>query len=111
MLRLISLCVLFVSLIMFTGCKMCAPYTDITGSPVANAMSGDGYRAGSHYGGYSGGYYVDGYQTTANPQHVYDSEFSRAATSTKTIQSNPISSSRQVQSGNVVPAANYSQYY
>ena len=87
MLRLVSFCVVILCLAIFSGCKMCASYTDITGSPVANAVAGEGIRAGSHYGGYSGGgYYADGYQSTANPQPSYDSEFSRQSMGVKTIQ-------------------------
>ena len=108
MLRLVTFCCIITCLAMFSGCKMCASHTDITGSPVANAMSGDGYRAGSHFGGYSsGGYYLDGYQTTANPQRVFDNEFSRPAAGTKTIQTPPNSSSRYVTSSPGVVPANY----
>ena len=54
---------------------MCASYTDIEGSPVANAMTGDGMRAGSQYGGYPGGiYYGSGYHSTSTPQRVFDSD-------------------------------------
>ena len=113
MLRLVLLCCTMLCLGMFSGCRMCAPYTDITGSPVANGISGDGYRAGSQYGGYSGGaYYMGGYQSTASPQRV-DSEFSRPTTGsqtsgTKTIQTHPQNpSSYYVPSGNQVVPANY----
>jgi len=87
---------------------MCASYTDITGSPVANAVAGEGMRAGSHYGGYSGGgYYLDGYQSTANPRQVYDSEFSQPAIAPKVIQTTPYQSSTYSARGNVVQT-NYS---
>jgi len=76
-LRLISLSVLLLSLAVFSGCKMCASHTDITGSPVPNAMASDYHRAGSYFGGGTGGYYVDGYQSTASPQRDYYSEFSQ----------------------------------
>ena len=109
MLRLVSFCVIIVPFAMFSGCKMCASYTDITGSPVANAMAGDGMRAGSHYSGYSGGsYYMDGYQSTANPQQTYDSEFSRPASGTNVIQTTQNSSSNNTKKANVVPANYYS---
>lgn len=77
MLRLISFGTIVLCLAVFSGCKMCASHTDIVGSPVPNAMASDYHRAGSYYGGYSSGGYVDGYQATASPQRVYDSEFSR----------------------------------
>ena len=109
MLRLFSFFVIVICLAMFSGCKMCASYTDITGSPVANAVAGDGMRAGSHYGGYSGGgYYMDGYQSTANPQQSFDSEFSRPSMGTKTIQTSQNPSSIYTSRGNVVPVNYYS---
>ena len=110
MFRLVSFCVISLCLGMFSGCKMCASYTDITGSPVANVAAGDGMRAGSHYGGYSGGgYYLDGYQSTANPQQSYDSEFSRPVVGTKTIQTSQNPSSSYSSRGNVVQANYYSR--
>jgi len=90
---------------------MCASYTDITGSPVANAMAGEGTRAGSHFGGYSGGgYYIDGYQSSAMPQQTYDSEFSSPSTGPRTIQTtqNPSLNYSSSSRGNVVPANYYS---
>jgi len=95
---------------------MCASHTDITGSPVANAVAGDGYRAGSHYGGYSGGtYYGSGYQTTASPQRVYDSEFSQPSSGTqptgaRTIQTSPNTTSFNAPGRNQVVPANYYAY-
>ena len=115
MLRLFSICCIMMCLATFSGCRMCASYTDITGSPVANGISGDGYRAGSHYGGYSGGeYYTGGYHSTASPQRV-DGEFSRPSagsqsSDSKTIQTppNPLNqSSYYVPGGNQVVPANY----
>ena len=106
--RLVSFCVIILCLALFSGCKMCASYTDITGSPVANVVAGDGTRAGSYYGGYSGGgYYMDGYQSTANPQRSYDSEFSRPTIGTKVIQTPQNPSSNYSSRGNVVPANYY----
>lgn len=89
---------------------MCASYTDIEGSPVANAMAGDGMRAGSHYGGYGGGaYYVGGYHSTATPQQTYDSEFSQPPSSgQRVIQTQPVSTHQTFSGGNVVPANYYS---
>jgi len=87
---------------------MCASYTDITGSPVANAVAGEGMRAGSQFGGYSGGgYYMDGYQSTANPQKTYDSEFSRPPMGTKTIQTSQNPSINYSSRVNIVPATYY----
>jgi len=74
-------------------------------------MSDEGYRAGALSGGYSGGYYMDNYQTSANAQRVYDSEFSRASAVSRaalTTQNNV--QSRSVQGRNIVPAVNYTQY-
>ena len=108
MLRLLSFFSMTLCMVMFSGCKMCASYTDITGSPVANAVAGDGMRAGSHYGGYSGGgYYMDGYQSSAYGQQTYDSEFSRSSIGTKTIQTPQNTSSNLSSRGNVVPATYY----
>ena len=113
MLRLFTICSIIMILAMFTGCRMCASYTDITGSPVANGVSGDGYRAGSYFGGYSGGsYYTDGYQSTASPHRVYDSEFSRPtsatqSSATRTIQTPPSPSTYYIPGGNQVVPANY----
>ena len=76
-LRLISLSIILLSLSVFSGCKMCASHTDITGSPVPNAMASDHHRAGSYFGGGGGGYYVGGYQSSASPQRDYNSEFSQ----------------------------------
>jgi len=109
MLRLVLFFLVIISFAMFSGCKMCASYTDITGSPVANAMAGEGMRAGSQFGGYSGGgYYVDGYQSTANPQQTYDSEFTRSSMGAKTIQTSQNPSTNNYSRGNVVPANYYS---
>ena len=111
MLRLVSLYCILICLVVFTGCKMCASHTDITGSPVANAMAGDGYRAGSSYGGYSSRGYVDGYQSTANPHRVFDNEFSRSAAGTKTIQTTSNTSSRYVTSSSGIVPANYNSVH
>ena len=113
MLRLISFSFVVLSLAVFSGCKMCASYTDITGSPVPNAMSSDYHRAGSQFGGYSSGGYADGYQTTAIPQHDYNSEFSRSPQTTQNIPTLPYSSMRSTSNengSNIVPAVINSQY-
>ena len=109
MLRLVSFCIIILGLMMFSGCRMCASYTDIEGSPVANAMSSDGMRAGSQYGGYAGGtYYMGGYQSTATPRRVFDSEFLQSPTGQRVIQTPPVSTTQTFSTGNVVPANYYS---
>ena len=108
MLRLFLFCVTILCLAMFSGCKMCASYTDITGSPVANAVAGEGMRAGSHYGGISdSGFYVGGSHSTANPQQTYDSEFSHPSMGVKSIQTTQNLSSNNASRGNIVPANYY----
>jgi len=115
MFRLISLSILALCLALSTGCKMCASHTDIFGSPVPNA-SVDGYhRAGSYFGGYSGGgYYINGYSSTASPQHVYDSEFSKASSgqsrSITTTSVVPAPSTFPTQNDRIIPAVIRSEY-
>jgi hypothetical protein len=110
MLRLVSFCCIIFVLVMVTGCKMCASHADITGSPIANGMSGDGSRAGSYFGGYSGGgFYADGYPSSASPRRVYNTEFSTPPSpGAKTIQSTPSTTMQYAPNRNVMQANYYS---
>jgi len=120
--RILFFCSIALCIPLFSGCKMCASYTDDNGSPVHNSSASNFMRAGSVHGGYPGNNDFGISSSTAQPRAIPGSPYANVTglISSQNSMSSPMPLSpravtpphpRTIESSQVVPATPMSDQF